>query len=128
MPGLKQWIGLLQESEIPFGLATSSQRKFVERIFANVSWSDSLTFVLTGDDVQHGKPHPEMYWKAAESLGIQPSAMLVLEDSGNGCQAAVAAGAQTVVIPSEHTKGQNFDGAILVAESLADPRLWSLLS
>jgi beta-phosphoglucomutase-like phosphatase (HAD superfamily) len=54
--------------------------------------------------------------------------MLVLEDSGNGCQAAVAAGAQTVVIPSEHTKTQDFDGAILVADSLADPRLWSLLN
>jgi HAD superfamily hydrolase (TIGR01509 family) len=128
MPGLEQWIDFLLEKDVPFGLATSSRREFVERIFANVTWGDSLSFVLTGDDVRNGKPHPEMYQKAAQSMRIQPNAMLVLEDSGNGCQAAVAAGAQTVVIPSEHTKTQDFDGAILVADSLADPRLWSLLN
>ncbi|MGB7346133.1 MAG: HAD-IA family hydrolase [Pirellulaceae bacterium] len=127
MPGLDEWIALLIDSKIPFGLATSSRRVFVDRIFENVSWRDSLSFVLTGDDVNNGKPHPEMYLKAAEKFSIDPTEMLVLEDSGNGCAAAVAAGAQTVAIPSEHTQTQDFSGAVLVAESLADSRLWSLV-
>lgn len=128
MPGLEDWIEMLVESKIPFGLATSSQRKFVDVIFDSIAWRDQLAFVLTGDDVVNGKPHPEMYLSAAEKLGIPPAAMLVLEDSGNGCAAAVAAGAYAVAVPSEHTRGQDFSGAKLVADSLRDPRLHALLS
>ena len=127
MPGLNEWIELLQRRQLPFGLATSSRRKFVDQIFATIPWLTSLAFTLTGDDVTNGKPHPEMYLRAAEHLAIDPASMMVLEDSGNGCAAAVAAGARTVAVPSEHTRGQNFSGAILVADSLLDSRLWSLV-
>ena len=127
MPGLDQWIDLLQRLKLPFGLATSSQRQFVDVILESVSWRDCLAFVLTGDDVTRGKPDPQMYLMAAQALSIDPSQMLVLEDSGNGCAAAVAAGAYTVAVPSEHTMDQSFDGARLIAESLTDPRLWALV-
>ena len=128
MPGLDEWISLLQSRQIPFGLSTSSHRRWVDVIFADIDWRESLAFTLTGDDVVNGKPHPEMYLKAANQFGIDPDQMLVLEDSGNGCAAAVAAGAQTVAIPNEHTKSQDFSGAVLIADSLTDPRLWDLLS
>jgi HAD superfamily hydrolase (TIGR01509 family) len=127
MPGLSEWIELLQQSGLPFGLATSSRRKWVDVIFERVSWSASLAFTLTGDDVVNGKPHPEMYSKAAAALEIDAGQMLVLEDSGNGCAAAVAAGAIVVAIPSEHTIGQSFEGAALVADSLLDSRLTGLI-
>ncbi|TWU47238.1 Phosphorylated carbohydrates phosphatase [Rubripirellula tenax] len=127
MPGLEKWIAFLIETKTPFGLATSSRRRFVDIILATIDWRDEMQFVLTGDDVVNGKPHPEMYLKAAENLSIAPARMLVLEDSGNGCKAAVAAGAYTVAIPSEHTRGQSFDGAKLIAESLTDTRLWNLV-
>ncbi len=127
MPYLSEWIALLERSGLPFGLATSSRRKFVELIFEKIKWRDSLAFTLTGDDVVKGKPDPEIYLKAAEALRIPAARMLVLEDSGNGCAAAVAAGAQVVAVPSQHTKEQNFDGAMLIADSLGDPRLIRLI-
>jgi HAD superfamily hydrolase (TIGR01509 family) len=127
MPGLADWIDQLVRSELPFGLATSSRRKFVDVILDRTAWSDQLSFVLTGDDVTNGKPHPEMYLRAADRLQVEPSEMLVLEDSGNGCAAAVAAGAFVVAVPSEHTSGHSFDGASLVADSLTDPRLSALV-
>lgn len=127
MEGLNEWIAFLQQSGLPFGLATSSRRKFVELIFQDIPWRDSLAFELTGDDVVRGKPDPEMYLRAAVLLRIEAKHLLVLEDSGNGCAAAVAAGAQTVAVPSQHTREQNFDGAILRANSLRDPRLWELI-
>ena len=128
MPGVDEWIGWLSRHGIPFGLATSSRRKFVDVIFESISWRESLAFVLTGDDVTHGKPDPQMYLMAAMRLSIAPENLLVLEDSGNGCAAGVAAGAQTVAVPNEHTQNQNFDGAVLVADSLLDSRLWSLIA
>ncbi len=127
MPGLTEWMVLLEKSGVPFGLATSSRRKFVDLILTKFSWSNLLTFVLTGDDVVNGKPHPEMYLSAASKMQILPSEMLVLEDSGNGCAAAVASGAITVAVPSEYTIGQSFEGAHLVAESLLDERLHKVL-
>ena len=127
MPGLDDWIGHLLGRTVPFALSTSSRRKFVDLIFDDVAWKGSLAFILTGDDVTNGKPHPEMYETAANKFAIKPEEMLVLEDSGNGCAAAVAAGAQTVAIPNEHTRGQDFEGAVLIADSLVDPRLWSMV-
>ncbi|MCA9138673.1 MAG: HAD-IA family hydrolase [Planctomycetales bacterium] len=128
MPGLDEWIQHLQTSGVRFALTTSSRRKWVDIIFAELEWRGSLTFVLTGDDVSNGKPHPEMYLKAARQFDVPSSSLLVLEDSGNGCAAGVAAGAKVVAIPNEHTRQQDFTGAILVADSLADSRLWVLVS
>ena len=68
-------------------------------------------FILTADDIQRGKPDPEVYLLAAERLGIAPSQMMVLEDSANGCRAAVAAGAFTVAVPNRHTRDHIFAGA-----------------
>lgn len=127
MKGVADWIELLRHLELPFCLATSSRRQFVDVLFENVGWRDSLAFMLTGDDVSRGKPDPQMYQMAAERLGIDPAQMLVLEDSGNGCAAGVAAGAYTVAVPSEHTIDQSFDGAKFVADTLCDPRLEQLV-
>ncbi|MFG0263580.1 MAG: HAD family hydrolase [Rhodopirellula sp. JB055] len=127
MPGLDEWIERLKNSGLPFGLATSSRRKFVDQILPTTPWAHELAFVLTGDDVTHGKPNPEMYLKAADRLGVSPSQMLVLEDSGNGAKAAVSAGAVTVAVPNEHTRSHAFEDVHLVADSLADQRLWDLL-
>jgi HAD superfamily hydrolase (TIGR01509 family) len=127
MPGLADWIDLLHQSGLHFGVATSSRRRFVDMILPTYDWSNSLSFVITGDDVVNGKPAPEIYLRAADKMGIDPMTMLVLEDSGNGCAAAVAAGAYTVAVPSEHTRDHSFAGAKLVAHSLTDPRLAALL-
>ncbi len=127
MPQMEQFIDHLIGSGVPFGVATSSQRKFVEMILPTTKWFNELAFVLTGDDVNQGKPHPEMYLKAAEHLSIEPGSMLVLEDSGNGAAAAVAAGAVTVAVPNEHSHDQPFAGVDLVADTLGDERLWAML-
>lgn len=127
MPGVDAIMESFRARQLPFGLATSSRRRFVKVLIGEVDWEADLKFVLTGDDVTRGKPDPQMYQMAAERLGIEPPQMLVLEDSGNGCAAAVAAGAITVAVPSEHTKEQNFDGAVLIADTLNDPRLHKLI-
>ena len=84
-------------------------------------------FILTSQDIHRGKPDPEIYRLAAAHLGIPPSQMMVLEDSGNGCRAAVAAGAYTVAIPNRHTRDHKFEGVKLVADTLADPRILNAL-
>ena len=74
-----------------------------------------------------GKPHPEIYLTAAERFGLEPARMLVFEDSENGCRAAMAAGAFTVAVPTSHSKHHDFNGVGLVADSLADTRIYEVL-
>ncbi|MEL6109316.1 MAG: HAD family hydrolase, partial [Planctomycetota bacterium] len=127
MPRVVDWLSALKASGHPFALTTSSRRKWVEIIFAEVDWDASFEFILTGDDVSEGKPDPEMYLSAATKFAVEPSQMLVLEDSGNGCAAGVAAGAVVVAVPNVHTVKQDFTGALFIADSLGDPRLLELI-
>jgi beta-phosphoglucomutase-like phosphatase (HAD superfamily) len=77
--------------------------------------------VVTAEDVQHGKPSPDIYLQAAERMGVAPYEMLVLEDSHHGSRAGVASGACTIAVPGEHSQDHDFSGVFLRAQSLADP-------
>jgi HAD superfamily hydrolase (TIGR01509 family) len=127
MPGLVDLLAALEASSIPKGIATSSRRAFVDRVLTQFDYHPRFAPILTSEDITDGKPHPEIYLKAAQRLGIPPGEMLVLEDSQNGCRAAVAAGAIAVAVPSGHSHRHDFTGAALVAKSLADPRIYELL-
>lgn len=127
MPGLADLLDALEGAGIPKAIATSSGPAFVGRVLDFFDLAPRFEFILTCDDIREGKPHPEIYLLAAERLGCAPAKMLVLEDSQNGCRSAVAAGAIVVAVPGGHSQRHDFSGAALIAESLADPRLYALL-
>ncbi|HEX4147766.1 MAG TPA: HAD family hydrolase [Pirellulales bacterium] len=127
MPGLADLLGALEEAAIPKAIATSSPRRFVTNVLARFELEPRFAFVLTSEDVVEGKPHPEIYQTAARRLNVAPSQMMVLEDSQNGCRAAAAAGAITVAVPGGHSRQQDFSCATLVANTLADPRIYQIL-
>ena len=67
-------------------------------------WSSALpegafAAVVTGDEVAHGKPHPEPYRAAARLLGVAPEDCVAIEDSPTGVRSAVAAGVPTLAVP-----------------------------
>jgi len=127
LPGLIELLAALEWHGITKGIATSSRRSFVERVLGRFDFQPRFSPILTSEDITEGKPHPEIYLKAASRLGVAPAEMLVLEDSQNGCRAAVAAGAITVAVPGAHSRRHDFTGAALVADSLADPRIYARL-
>lgn len=127
MPGLLELLARLEAAGRAKAIATSSRRGVVEKMLAQFAMQPRFEFVLTAEDVARGKPHPEVFLTAAERFGVEPAAMLVFEDSANGCRAAVASGAVTVAVPGEHSRHHDFAGAALVAEGLHDPRILKLL-
>jgi len=127
MPGAVALLDCLAAARIPFGVATSSGPDFAHDVLGRVGFLDRMGFVLTCNDVREGKPHPEIYLAAAGRLGVVPKQMLVLEDSHNGCKAAVAAGAVAVAVPGGHSHRHEFDGAAFIATSLADRRIFKAL-
>jgi HAD superfamily hydrolase (TIGR01509 family) len=127
MPGLVELLAALERNRVPKGIATSSRRGFVARVLGQFGWEHRFNPVLTADDIVEGKPHPEIYQKAAARLGLLPGEVLVLEDSHNGCKAAVAAGAIAVAVPAQHSLRHDFTGAEFIAQSLADRRIYARL-
>lgn len=127
MPGFTSLLRALERARLPRGVATSSRRAFVSDILSRLNLEDRFQFVLTAEDVTEGKPDPEIYFSASERLGVPPERVMVLEDSENGCRAAVAAGTYSVAVPGVHSKQHDFDGCCLLANSLADPRIYQRL-
>ncbi len=127
MPGLKNLLDALEAAKIPKAIGTSSGPRFVENVLGRFNFAPRFDFILTSADVVEGKPHPEIYLTAASRFGVRPAEMMVLEDSQNGCRAAVAAGAFAVAVPGGHSRRHDFAGAALVADTLADPRIYTAL-
>ncbi|REJ74130.1 MAG: HAD family phosphatase, partial [Planctomycetota bacterium] len=84
MPGLFELLDLIESRRLPRAVATSSGRKYLERLLSRFDLLHRFDFTLTAEDVTHGKPHPEIYLTAAERIGVDPPQMLVLEDSEAG--------------------------------------------
>ena len=127
MPGLLELLDALEAAGIPKAICTSSSRRPLDAVLSRFRMEPRFQFTLAAEDITHGKPHPEIYLKAAERLGLAPEQVLVLEDSQTGCRAAAGAGAVVVAVPNEYSRNQDFGVASLVVESLADPRLYELL-
>ena len=98
-PGAMDLMARLDDLALPFGLATSSRRPWVEKHFAAHGLSDRFKAVVTRQDVVEGKPHPGPYLHAAQLLGRAPGDVLALEDSYAGVTSAHAAGLMTVMVP-----------------------------
>lgn len=126
-PGLFALLSHLGAGAIPAAIATSSRREYAERLLRNHGLMDHFRFLLTADDVTRGKPDPEIYRTAAERFGIEPSALLVLEDSPAGVAAGKGAGAFVVAVPHDHSPPGPLAEADRIVPRLDDPGLLALL-
>jgi HAD superfamily hydrolase (TIGR01509 family) len=127
MPGLMELLDALERAGLPKAIATSSVPKLVDACLRPYNLEPRFRFILTSEDITHGKPHPDIYLLAASRFGIDPREMLVLEDSRNGCMAASAAGAYTVAAPGVHGEGLDYSMADMVIASLEEPKLYEVL-
>jgi HAD superfamily hydrolase (TIGR01509 family) len=97
-PGAPELLAELADHGVPNVLVTMSWRNLAAAVLRNLP-DGSFGGVVTGDEVTHGKPHPEPYLKAARSLGLQPEHCIAIEDSPTGVRSATAAGVPTIAVP-----------------------------
>lgn len=84
-------------------LATVSHRMQTEWVLHALGLQDAFDVVVTIDDVEKGKPDPEIYTTVAERLGVPSSTCLAVEDSTSGVRAAMAAGIKVVAVATPYT-------------------------
>jgi len=90
--GIHQTIDVLQSMGYPLALVTGTGRDVAERVLVRLGLREAFSWIVSGDDVARGKPHPDPYRKAAELGAVNPINCLVIENAPAGIEAALAAG------------------------------------
>jgi HAD superfamily hydrolase (TIGR01509 family) len=98
-PGARELLADLRAQGVPCVLVTMSWRRFVDPVLDRLP-PDSFDGVICGDEVSHGKPHPEPYLAAAALVRCAPEETLAIEDSPTGAASAGAAGCRVLVVPN----------------------------
>jgi HAD superfamily hydrolase (TIGR01549 family) len=102
------------------GLATMSHCQQVQRVLEILDLRDAFDFVATRDDVENGKPDPEIYLLVARELGVDPVECLVIEDSPSGVEAAINAGMKVVGVSTPFTRQRLHESGLLPDGHIVD--------
>ena len=108
LPGVTEFISKCLEKDLKISLATSADRVKMEVNLKEIGIpGETFRSIITGLDVENKKPFPDIYIKAALSLGLKPQECLVVEDSVSGIKAGKAAGCKCLAVTS------SFDASVL---------------
>ena len=98
-PSVQATLKELRQLELRLAVATSSVGASAHPFLERTGIKGFFDVIVTGDEVERGKPHPDVYLRAAEQLNLPPEACLVVEDALSGVTAAKAANMRVAAIP-----------------------------
>jgi HAD superfamily hydrolase (TIGR01509 family) len=86
----------------PVGLASSSNREIIDLFLSESGLRDAFTAAVSSEEVERGKPAPDVYLETARRLEVTPATCVAVEDSSNGLRSAAAAGMRVIAVPNPH--------------------------
>jgi HAD superfamily hydrolase (TIGR01509 family) len=86
----------------PLGLASSSNRELIDLVLELAGFGAAFRVTVSSEEVERGKPAPDVYLAAARGLGVEPAICVAIEDSSNGLRSAAAAGMTVIAVPNPH--------------------------
>jgi HAD superfamily hydrolase (TIGR01509 family) len=122
MPGLFELLDEVERRGLRKAIASSGLRRYVEAVLRVNGLLDRFSVIITGDQVAHGKPAPDVFRAAARALDVEPQDCLVLEDAPAGVQAAKTAGMTCIAVPDHGVAQLDLSHADKVVASLQDVR------
>jgi HAD superfamily hydrolase (TIGR01509 family) len=125
LPGAHNVAEILLRRGIPIAVASNSPRRFVDAALGSAGLADLFKIIVLSDDVERGKPAPDLYLTACSRLHAEPARSVAFEDSRTGVASARAAGMFVIAVPS--APGAALD-AHVTYPSLADTELGSWLA
>lgn len=102
-------------ARVPVAVVSGAFRAEIVPVVEAAGLATELTAIVTADDVEHGKPHPEGYLRAVEQLGVDPGAAIAFEDTEAGIASAKAAGLRCLAV-----RGTLPDDRLAQADELVD--------
>jgi beta-phosphoglucomutase len=100
VPGIREFLD--RHRDLAFALGTNAEPPNVDFVLDETGLRPYFQVIVNGHDVANPKPHPEIYLRAADALGVSPGACVVFEDSKTGVEAGLAAGMRVVGITTTH--------------------------
>jgi beta-phosphoglucomutase-like phosphatase (HAD superfamily) len=100
IPGAREAVRRIGEY-FPLGLATSSNREIIDIVVEVGGFEELLKVTVSSEEVERGKPAPDVYLEATKRMGVDPRKSAAVEDSTNGLLAAKAAGMRVIAIPND---------------------------
>ncbi len=121
--GLTMLLQFLKEHGITLGVSSGSEKHFIQAILDYLNISEYFDFMVTGNDIVHLKPAPDIYLAALKVSKIQSEFALALEDSKAGCQAAKAAGLLCIGYSNHGNNPQNLSDATYRIDDMREAML-----
>ena len=119
-PGVRDLIAEAQRRSLPVAVASSSLREWVDLKLSVIGLTDAFAVKLGGDDIENGKPAPDIYIKAARLIGLEAAECIAIEDSPIGLAAASASGAYTICTLTDSTRHLDLSAADVIIENLEE--------
>jgi HAD superfamily hydrolase (TIGR01509 family) len=130
--GVCELVDLLEARGVPRAIVTSTRRERALQKLEAVGLRHRFDTIVTGSDIAHPKPAPDIYLLAADRLGVAPGCCVVIEDSLPGVQAALAAGMTPIQVPDlvapdadARALGHRIVESLVQARALIEPALAS---
>jgi HAD superfamily hydrolase (TIGR01509 family) len=101
LPGASEAVRALA-ARWPLGLASSANREVIDLVLELADFGDAFQVTVSSEEVERGKPAPDVYLAAARGLGVEPAGCVAIEDSSNGLRSAAAAGMTVIAVPNPH--------------------------
>src|SRR3990172_4880922 len=120
LPGVRELIDQLHRRQIPVGLASASLRQWVDATIRGLGLEDAFIVTVSASEVEHAKPAPDLYLKAAAGLGIPPEQCVAVEDTAAGLASAKAAGMFGIQTRTSSTALPPLPAADLVIEAYSE--------
>jgi beta-phosphoglucomutase len=117
IPGVLELLEILQHEKIALAVGSSGPQENVELALRVLNVKKYFSGIVTGSDVTHGKPHPEIFLKAAQKLQMPATSCIVIEDALQGVKAARAAGMRVIAVTTS-TPRESLLSADHVVDSL----------
>lgn len=101
LPGASEAVRALA-ARWPLGLASSANREVIDLVLELADFGDAFRVTVSSEEVERGKPAPDVYLATARGLGVEPAGCVAVEDSSNGLRSAAAAGMTVIAVPNPH--------------------------
>lgn len=102
LPGVRPFLARLAAARVPFCVGSSTHRENIATILGVLGLAAVFTAMVTAEDVTHGKPHPDVFLRAAATISRAPARCIVFEDAFAGIEAARAGGMKVVGVATTH--------------------------
>lgn len=127
MPHIKALLKQIKNLGIPIALATGAQREKLDYMMEIVDLKEYFDPIITADDVEKGKPDPEIFLKAVEKLKVKPEEVIVWEDANLGVQAAKNGNFKCIAITTTNGNKEGLEEADLIIDSFEDINIQDVL-